>query len=129
MMYLPRYGQLDRPFEQQPALLFVTFGLFDAMTLSLLGYPAATSTIGKGSFRAEWLDGWSGRIAVLPDLTEEREAHLLVRDLGWRGTVLELPYPEGTKDPNDFYQHDGVRLYELIRNFADRFRAGASRSL
>lgn len=94
--------------------LFVTFGLFDAITFRLMGYGAATSTIGKGSFRADWIAWWNNFVIIVPDQQEEREAHLLARELGWRARVLLLPYPDGCKDPNDLWQKDRDLLVGVV---------------
>lgn len=118
-MYVPDWSLL-----QDQLVLFVTFGLFDAITVSLMGLAAATSTLGKGSFKAEWLGWWDGYVVIVPDLLEEKEARVLSARLGWRGHVLTLPYPEGCKDPNDWAQVDANelnrRLHGYSRNLTDR---------
>jgi hypothetical protein len=113
-IYIPEYQQPSIHPSLQPGYLFVTFGLFDAMSVSLLGWPAATSTIGKGSFRPEWLAWYDGYVVIIPDLEEEKEAHILASQLGWRGRVCLLPYPEGCKDPNDLLQKHPDLLRERI---------------
>ena len=111
-MYCPDWALLRRQ-----ELVFVTFGLFDAATLALHHYPAVTSTIGKGSFQPDWLGWFNGYVIIIPDLEEEKEAHLLASKLGWRGRVLLLPYPEGCKDPNDMEQHDPELLVGSIDEY------------
>ena len=118
MMYVPDWSTLNKPY------LLLPFGLFDAITLYLAGFPAVTSTSGKDSFRPEWLDWWSGFILIIPDLLEEPEAHKLASKLGWRGRVVELDYPDNCKDPNDLWKIDRNLLIrtinESIRNISDR---------
>jgi hypothetical protein len=86
--------------------LFVVFGLFDAISLALLGYPAATPSMGKGGIKSDWFASWPYRIVVLPDQGEEKQANILAAGLDWRGRAYRLPYPEGCKDPNDYLQLD-----------------------
>lgn len=123
-MYCPDWSLL-----RNRQVLFVTFGIFDATTLALCNYPAVTSTIGKGSFKPEWLAWYDGYVAIIPDLEEEKEANILASQLGWRGRVLLLLYPEGCKDPNDLYQKDPTLLRERIDEFVRSLASGRGFSI
>jgi hypothetical protein len=81
--------------------MFFPFGIFDAISIFDCDFPAATWIAGK-SVSASALNFFRGRIIVIPDRGEEREARHLADQLGWRGSVLLLDYPEGAKDPNDY---------------------------
>jgi hypothetical protein len=85
----------DRPY------IFLPFGIFDAISIFECGFPAATWIAGK-SVAASALNFFRGRIIIVPDKDEEPEARHLADQLGWRGSVLLLDYPEGAKDPNDY---------------------------
>jgi hypothetical protein len=97
MMYVPDPGLLRRPEK-----IVVTFGLVDAMVFASLGIPAVT-TSGNGqlTFKASWLDHFRCPVYVIPDKGER--AIELVRGLGLRGREVRLDYPDGMKDPADFY--------------------------
>jgi len=106
-LYVPYIREVEKA-----DTIYVTFGLFDAITLTLLGFPAVSSTGGKGVFNPEWLDFHRGKIYIVPDKEEEQEARQLAARLDWRGRVLLLSYPGGTKDPNDYLHklHDPDEL-------------------
>jgi hypothetical protein len=106
-VYCPDWGLLN-----DAKGVFVVYGLFDAITLAQLHYPVVTPTTGKASFRADWLDWFEGKVTVVPDSGEEKEAYLLASRLGWRGHVLLLDYPEGVKDPNDFVKTSQTTLLQ-----------------
>jgi hypothetical protein len=129
--YFPDW-KLIKKAEKHGLPLFVTFGLFDAITLCLLGYAAVTPTTGKDSFRSEWLDFFQSKIVVLPDLGEERAANMLSSKLDWRGGVFYLDYPEDCKDPNDFLIHNHIdelrRQLELVISLTTRRRSGVTGS-
>lgn len=94
MLYVPDWKMMDQD------EVWLTFGIFDAITLCQLGKCGITVTTGK-RVPVELLDGIQKRINILPDHGEEREAHELASRLGWRGKVIMLNYPYGTKDAND----------------------------
>lgn len=94
--------------------LYVPFGILDMNVLSFLGYPSATGMTGH-SYKPSWFDGIRKRIYIIPDRGEEKSAHELQQLLGWRARVLELDYPDNTKDPTDIYVGLGSKiLIELI---------------
>lgn len=101
--YIPDWGSFLKADS-----IMVVFGMFDALTLALMGYPAMTSAGGARSFDARWLDGYGRKVYLIPDKGEEQVVADLVSDLGWRGNVIYLHYPDGCKDPND-YLRAGLR--------------------
>lgn len=78
--------------------VYVVYGMLDAIGLSLIGLPVVTGLTGK-SLNAELLAPLRKRFIILPDRGEERDAHQLANQLGWRGRVKELDYPDECKDP------------------------------
>lgn len=84
--------------------LIVVFGLLDALTLCDLRKPVVTSTGGVRTLKATWLKNFRRRIYVLPDKNEAGFAKGLIRDLDWRGKLIELDYPEHYNDPNDYFK-------------------------
>jgi hypothetical protein len=105
--YVPDWTMWDRAKH-----LFVTFGIFDAITLTAMGFPSLTPTLGKGSIDAAWFEAARKPISIVPDLGEEDMGRRLACKLDWRGRIIELPYPEGCKDPNDYLQHGLSALLE-----------------
>ena len=105
-LYCPDWGAVERS-----RYVFRVYGIFDALTLAALGYPVVTSSEGK-KFRSEWFDPpiFRKKIIDLPDKGEEISARLNVSELGWRGRLGLLDYPEGCKDVNDFVQRGYTTL-------------------
>lgn len=115
----------DWNLARKSSYLYVVFGIIDALVLSDLRLPVATATSGKDSFQAEWLDSFRSDIIIVPDKGEdvnikagsvtEGTAWKLARKLGWRGSVKVLDYPDGMKDPADFYAAGrGKELLSLL---------------
>jgi hypothetical protein len=99
--------------------LLVVFGIFDALGLSICGFPVVTGIAGA-SFNSELLDEFRKPIYVIPDFHEERQALALVSQLDWRGTLLQLDWPDGCKDTaNIREQYDDKMLTTLIRRSID----------
>lgn len=99
MMYCPNWHL----YNTRKALA-VVFGMFDALAVSDLSYAVVTSTSGKDSFKAEWLDGWRKRIVIFPDDGEYDSAMKLANSLGWRAEVCKIAYPDDVKDPAGFLE-------------------------
>jgi DNA primase len=104
--YIYQDNRFDHPY------MFLPFGIFDAISIYDCGFPAATWIAGK-TVSAAALNFFRSRIIIVPDKDEEPEARRLADQLGWRGSVLLLDYPEGAKDPNDYLKL-GLRK-QLIR--------------
>lgn len=86
--------------------IYVVYGIVDAIALHLAGLPVVTGTTGK-SLNPELLIPMRKRFIIVPDESEEKEAHVLANKLGWRAKVKKIDYSkyENTKDP------DGIRRY------------------
>lgn len=101
------------PNAQNPHILFIpneiigdtvylVFGMFDALTLFQYGLPVMTTTRGIVSSPNDF-NHIRKKIIVIPDRGEEKTAARLVAHLDWRGKLLVLDYPIGTKDINDLH--------------------------
>jgi DNA primase len=113
LLYVPSWG-----LALQSTQVVVTFGIFDALFLASLGIASATPTSGKNSIYARDLWMFEKPIYIIPDEGEEDTALRLAGQLGWRGKLLRLSYPEGTKDPNDFFMEDKVpNLLDQLANY------------
>lgn len=113
--YVPDWNMFDKP-----KFIVVVFGIMDALTINKYRYPVMTSTAGADSFNAEWLDEFRRPVYILPDKGEETTAMKLAADLGWRGNVVYLDYPEKCKDPNDFITHNHEKQLLSALNDLDR---------
>jgi hypothetical protein len=112
MLYVPDWKMLE-----QANYVFLTFGIFDALTVRSLGFASCTPTVGKDSVNPRWFDEINKRIYIIPDKGEERDALMLVSRLGLRGRILEINYDgTNTKDPNDYATTVGKgKLRELLQ--------------
>jgi hypothetical protein len=57
------------------------------------------------TIRVEDFDEVRKPIIFFPDAGEETEATNYYRQLGWRGRVARVDWPDGCKDPNDLHMH------------------------
>ena len=106
MLYAPAQNWV------QSSILFVVFGMMDALTLSLLDFPVVTTTGGSNSFDSSWLNGFRKPITIVPDASGDDKAAIdLAARLGWRGSILRLSYDEQVQDPADYAEYG--RLGEL----------------
>lgn len=113
-MYAPSWSRLNKA-----KTIAVVYGMFDALTLADMNVPVVTATSGKAEFQAGWLNNYRVPVRIFPDLGEEKDAMKLARDLGWRGGVIALPYPEGIKDPNGYLEKG--RKKELLLRLVNTF--------
>lgn len=93
-------------------LVYVVYGIFDAISLELCGLPVVTGITGK-SLCPDQLIEMRKKFVIVPDHNEEGDAHKLANLIGWRGRVKELQFPDGAKDPDDVRRQYGN---EYLRN-------------
>jgi hypothetical protein len=102
------------------SFVFLPYGIIDKMTLCQLGFPAITWTAGK-QIPASALDYIRKKIILVPDKGEEEYARQLASNLGWRGLICNLNYPETFKDPNDFLRNkQSAQLTRQLNSFLKR---------
>lgn len=98
--------------------LVVTFGILDALTLTALRIPAVSAVWGK-TIRIEDFEDVRKPVLFFPDAGEEKEAINYYRQLGWRGRMVKVDWPDGCKDPNDLHMHgldtDIINAIERVR--------------
>jgi hypothetical protein len=80
--------------------VFLVFGVFDAISLYQLGYPAMTTLTGMIA-KPEMFSSIRKKILIIPDKGEEKTMARLAAGLDWRGKVLRVDYPDDCKDVND----------------------------
>lgn len=95
-IYCPDWHKVD-----SLRYLYVVYGIIDALALACLGFPVVTCTKGQ-NFHADLLKEFRTKIIIVPDRGEEKSARILASNLGWRGSVLYLDYPDKCKDPANF---------------------------
>lgn len=115
-MYVPDWNLL----LHEPKFIVVVFGMLDALTVNKFRYPVVTVTAGANQFDAAWLDEFRRPIYIIPDKKEESTALKLAGDLGWRGHVVTLDFPEGCKDVNDYLQQGKSKELEVALLKLDR---------
>lgn len=110
-LYVP-----DWKLVNQSESVIVVYGIFDAISLAVLGYPVITGMSGK-AINPELLMPLRKRFTIIPDLGEEKDAHILANQLGWRAKVHEIDHPGQTKDINGIHEHYGVEVVHEALNF------------
>ena len=102
LMYVPDW----RAVEDAPEI-YIAFGIIDAISLTMVGYPTVSPTLGKESFDPDFLAFHNRIISVVPDRDERASGYSLSSQLDWRGRCLRLAYPSDCDDPNDILAHHG----------------------
>ena len=82
-------------------VLWIVFGTLDVLCLSKFKVACVTATGGKNSFNPSWADTFRCKVNIWPDKGEEETARKLARQLDWRGRVVEIEWPDDSKDVND----------------------------
>lgn len=96
-LYVPDWSRITNA-----KTIYLTFGILDAVSLYLYGV-AAMSTLSGQRLQPEALNDFRKVIYIIPDHNEEASAHKLASQLGWRGHVLKVNWPDDTKDINDVH--------------------------
>lgn len=114
LLYVPDWGKI-----QEANVIFLTFGILDAISIYNFGYPAMSTTTGK-RIDPNVLEKFRKRIVIFPDRGEEFEALDISSELGWRGKVFKCNWTKDAKDPNDLavkYPDDfKTMLKEIVKN-------------
>lgn len=107
-LYVP-----DWKMVQCHSKMYLVYGIIDAVTLYQLGYAAASTVTGKRVDPSAF-DTIRKKIIILPDDGEELDATWLASRLGWRGDVMTIDYPAGTKDCNDLLVKQKDHLISVL---------------
>jgi len=95
-------------------VLYVVFGVITAWSLEAVELPVVTGITGK-AFNAELLQDFHKTIIVIPDYDEEEAGAKLVNELGLRGRLKLVDYPDTMSDLDDVRVKLGNKtLLELI---------------
>lgn len=109
ILYIP-----NRKRVRDANYLLVTFGILDAITLAIIGEPAASTITGKKLNKASFTR-FRIPILLIPDRREEQDGLSEARKLGWRGKSKTLHYPEGCNDINDIWVKDRQLCTNIVK--------------
>lgn len=97
-IYCPSWKKVN-----ESSTVYVVYGIIDSISLYLAGLPTVTGVTGK-SLSPELLLPLHKRFIIVPDDGEDREAHKLANQLGWKARVKKIDYSqfedEKIKDPD-----------------------------
>jgi hypothetical protein len=108
LLYAPNWRLYDRA-----ETVYLTYGIFDSITLAINNKMAFSSISGKLTNPIGLVD-IKKKIVIIPDLGEDKEAHILASRLGWRGSVAHITYPTGMKDLNDIWMYDQSLFKDVL---------------
>jgi hypothetical protein len=111
LLYVPSYKRI-----LEGKVIFLVFGIIDAISLYLCGVASMSTTTGK-KIDPDALKKINKHIYIIPDLGETAEGHRLAAQLGWRGVSLSVNYPMGCKDVNDVYMLDQKMLMTTLERY------------
>lgn len=116
-LYCPDWGRVLSANE-----IYLCYGIFDAWSLYLAGYPAITGISGQ-DLNAKNLARFRKPIYIIPDKKEERAGLHLQSSLEWRGKLLILPWQDyEVKDPNELHTKHGIKtLQNLIEKSKEKY--------
>jgi DNA primase len=97
LLYAPSWKAV-----QKKKVVYLTFGIIDAVSLHLMGAASISTTCGK-LMNVSYLDQIRKRVIFIPDKGEEDAAQKFSKQLGWRGGVMRCNYPDECKDINDIF--------------------------
>jgi len=106
MLYVPRW-------DLYSDTLHLTYGIFDAVSLSLMGYFSASTTTGQ-SLNPEALSWYRGKIIILPDRREEDSAYNLKYLLGTRGQVIIVKWNVNEKDISNIFVNRPEEINRIL---------------
>jgi len=95
IMYVPDWDMV-----QNSGIIYVPFGIVDAVSLYQCGIPTLTPTFGIKA-NSEPFSEFRKILKIIPDKWEQKTGAMLVSKLGWRGKLLNLDWPDDCKDIND----------------------------
>lgn len=109
LLYCPNWERVMRS-----DMVYVPFGIVDSWAFEDIGLACVTGITGK-SLSYELLSKLDKKYIFVPDYKENNEAHCLANRLGMMNDVLDLTYPEHTKDPDEVRTKYGNNyLLELL---------------
>lgn len=112
-LYVPNWKRVT-----QSQLVYIVYGIIDALALELSGLPVITGSTGKALSNKRLIQ-LNKKWCIIPDRHEEGAARELANSLGRFTKVLRLPFNEDEKDPDDVRMKRGN---ETLRNLIENKR-------
>ena len=110
-LYVPNWGRV-----LENKYIYIVFGLITAWSLEAIGEPVVTGITGK-AIKPELLDEFQKKLIVIPDYNEEKDGAKLVSNLGWRGKLKLIDWPNSCDDLDDVrVKHGNNKLKELLND-------------
>lgn len=94
-LYIPNWERVNKA-----NYILVVYGIITAWACEAIGEPCVTGITGK-SLNPDALKPFQKKIIVIPDYNEEKDGAKLVSQLGWRGRVMFMDWPDGCEDLDD----------------------------
>jgi hypothetical protein len=95
LLYCPNWHRVN-----SSDVVYVPFGIVDAWAFESVGLACVTGITGK-ALDPSLLAGLNKKIVLIPDMWEEKEAHRIANQIGWRAKVKSVIYPDDCKDPDN----------------------------
>lgn len=112
LLYVPNWKRV-----MQSKLVYIVYGLIDALALEMCGLPVITGSTGK-SLSEKRLIQLNKKYAIIPDKDEDGAARKLAMSLGNFTRIIRLPYNEleDCKDPDDIRMKYGLEYLKNLIN-------------
>lgn len=110
LLYVPNWKRVI-----ESKLVYIVYGIVDALALELCELPVITGSTGK-SLSNKRLIQLNKKYVIIPDKNEHLAARNLASSLGNFTKVIRLPYEEDTKDPDDIRIKYGVDYLKRLIN-------------
>lgn len=94
-------------------LVYIVYGIIDAISLEMCGLPVITGTSGQ-SLSNKRLMNLGKKYAIIPDRNEEQAAYRLAQSLGYFTKVIRLRWEDGEKDCDEVRVHRGESVLKSL---------------
>lgn len=108
LLYVPSWKRV-----MDSKLVYIVYGLVDALALELCGLPVITGSTGK-SLSNKRLIQLNKKWCIIPDEGEDTAARKLAMSLGNFTRIKRLPYLDGEKDCDDIRMNRGLDVLKQL---------------
>lgn len=107
-LYVPNWKRV-----MSANLVYIVYGIVDALALELCELPVITGSTGK-SLSYKRLIQLNKKYVIIPDKDEEDAARKLATELGNFTRIIRLPFEEDEKDPDDIRMKRGLDVLKKL---------------